>query len=91
MKIQMYPYGFKIRCKADAERFLRQDGFSSSDSAWYWHSHTHDYCLNARRQDVSSRLMSDRVNIFAPYVQVRDAVHTIWTQRKFINSQLFSE
>lgn len=88
--IRMYPGGFKIRSMADARKFLEQDGFSSSSGEWYFHSNTHDYCLNCKRHDVSSRPMTDRGDIFAPYVQVRDSLHTVWVLRKFINAQLFS-
>ena len=88
--IRSYPYGFKIKSMADAKAFLEQGGFGSSSGEWYWHSNTHDYCLSCKRHDVSSRPMSDRGDIFAPYVQVRDSLHTVWTLRKFINAQLFS-
>lgn len=94
MTITMYPYGFKIRSKADVECFLHQvesHDFYSGSGEWYWHSHTHDYCLNVKARRVCSRPMSERGNIFSPYVQVMDAASTIWNTRKYINQQLFSE
>ena len=94
MTIKMHPYGFKIRSKKDAERFLHQiedSGFYSGSGEWYWHSHTQDYCLNVKARRVCSRPMSERGNIFSPYLQVLDAVNTIWVTRKYINQQLFSE
>lgn len=90
ISIHMYPGDFKIRSKADARRFLEQDGFSASDNEWYWHSNTHDYCLDCKRHDVSSRPLTERGDIFSPYVQVRDSLNTVWVLRKFINAQLFS-
>ena len=94
MLIFLWPYGFKIRSKADARKLLNmreESDFGYAEQEFYWHDDEYDYCIYPKRKTVARRPISCRGNIFNPYLVLKDPVEVIWKNRKYINAQRFCE
>lgn len=89
-----YRHGFKIRSKKDAEQFLNchnESDFCYAEQEVYWNDGKDDFCLYPDDKSVGYRSMSERGNIFSPYLILDNPVEVIWKNRKYINKQLFSD
>lgn len=93
-KLFGYTGNFKIRSKADAEKFLNMASdpdFMKYDGALYWSDGKDDYCLDAASARVSTRPVAWRGNIFNPYFDDgKGYVDLIWKTRKHINAKWFT-
>ena len=92
MRLFISKAGFKIRTKADAEKFLNagtDPDFGRVEEEIYWSDDTKDYCLYPVMKEVGFRSQRERGNIFAPYIIVDNPVDVIWKTRKWLNWQLF--
>ena len=80
-----YPADFRIRTKADAEKFL-----TISKGAFWWSDGKTDYHMEGGA--VSTRPVWMRDNIFNPYLDEGSGyADLIWKTRKFINAKLRGE
>ena len=85
MYIFGYPANFRIRKKADAEKFL-----TISKGAFWWSDGKIDYWME--NGTVSTRPVSMRGNIFNPYMDDgKGYTDLIWKNRKYINKKLASD
>lgn len=92
MNILVYPAKFKIRSKADANKFLnchdlKEFGFAEADI--HWDDGSFDYWLDPITKQVSMKLISQRSNPFFPLVQSARPIDMIFETRRFINKQVF--
>ena len=82
MVIFSWPSNFRIKSKADAERFL-----TISHGTLYWTDGETDYCLEDGK--VSTRPVFCRGDIFAPYFRDSNGyADLVWKTRKYINAIL---
>lgn len=93
MYLFIYPASFKIRSKADAEKFLNahdESGFGHAEQEIHWSDGQLDYWLDPIAKRVLSRHVSQRGNIFSPCFEEPEPVNIIWNTRKYINEQVFT-
>lgn len=82
MYIFCYPSDFRIRTKADAEKFL-----TISKGAFHWTDGKTDYIMEDGR--VMTRSVMERGNVFSPYFDDgRGYADLVWKTRKYINAKL---
>lgn len=82
MYIFCYPSDFRIRTKADAEKFL-----TISKGAFHWTDGKTDYIMEDGR--VITRPVVMRGNIFNPYFDDGSGYSDlVWKTRKHINAKL---
>lgn len=80
-----YPSNFRIRTKADAERFL-----TISKGSFWWSDGETDYLMENGR--ITTRPVFMRGNIFNPYMDAgKGYADLIWKTRKYINAKLSSD
>ena len=85
MNIFCYPADFRIKTKADAERFL-----TISKGAFFWCDGTFDYWME--NGTVKMRPVLMRGSIFNPYLDEGSGyADLIWKTRKYINAELKGE
>lgn len=77
-----WPRDFRIKTKADAEKFL-----TISKGAFYWSDGETDYWME--NGTVTTRPVWMRGNIFNPYLdEGKGYADLIWKTRKYINARL---
>lgn len=77
-----WPANFRVRTKADAERFL-----TISKGAFFWTDGETDYWME--NGTVKTRPVWMRGNIFNPYMdEGKGYADLIWKTRKYINARL---
>jgi len=84
MYIFCYPSDFRIRTKADAEKFL-----TISKGCFYWCDGLQDYYMEDG--EVQIRPICGRGNIFFPMLVADKPADIIWKTRKHINAKLSSD
>lgn len=93
MNLFIWRAGFKIKSKADAEKFLNahnESDFGHAESDIHWCDGEYDYWLEPKEKRVVVRSVEERGNIFALCFECVDPVETIYRTRKYINSQVFA-